>query len=357
MSVITKIGTAVPKYKVALMDLYNYLRDVHADNAIEDRTLRFMYSTSGITNKYVCLPDLHEPNAMSVMKKNAPELGVEERQAIYNKESVPLAKEAILNCMSAEELKTVTHLITVSCTGLSAPGLDIQLLLELGMNKNVQRTSINFMGCYAAVHGLKQAHQIVHSNPNAKVLFVCVELCSIHFQKMKTEDNITSTIVFADGAAAVLVENNSSKKGLHINDFYSEVRAEGYDDMGWQITKSGYTMTLTGKVPVHLTNSCNEIIVNAMQQYGLNTLPNMCVHPGGRKILEAVEKAMLISKADLASSYEVLKEYGNMSSPTILFVLNNMWQKFAAKENTEEIIGMAFGPGLTLETFHATYHA
>jgi predicted naringenin-chalcone synthase len=357
MSVISKIGTAVPKYKVALMDLYNYLRDVHASNPIEDRTLRFMYSTSGITNKYVCLPDLHEESSVSVMQKGAPELSVQARQAIYDKESLPLAKQAILNTVSTQELKTVTHLITVSCTGLSAPGLDIQLMLDLGLNKNVQRTSINFMGCYAAVHGLKQAHQIVHSTPNAKVLFVCVELCSIHFQKTKTEDNVTSTIVFADGAAAVLVENNSNKKGLHLNDFYSEVRAEGYDDMGWQVTESGYTMTLTGKVPIHLANSCAQIMSNAMQQYGLTQLPKMCVHPGGRKILEAVEKAMHIGKEDLVHSYEVLKEYGNMSSPTILFVLNSMWQKLAEQNNSEEIIGMAFGPGLTLETFHASYHA
>jgi predicted naringenin-chalcone synthase len=357
VSIITKLGTKTPAYKVSQMQLFEHVKTMHADSEVMQRSLRFMYSASGIDTKYVCIKDL-EPNAEAVLlNKDVPSLSVQARQAMYDDASLPLCIGAIDNCLDGQDISCVTHLITVSCTGLSAPGLDVRLVEALQMRSTTQRTSINFMGCYAAIHGMKQAHQIVCSNGKAKVLVVCIELCSLHFQKDLGLDNVTSTIVFADGCAAMLVEADHQQSGLVLKDFFSELKLEGAKDMAWHVTDCGYTMTLSAHVPEHLKNSCYSVISDACKYYSLSMQDiSYCVHPGGRKILEAVEQAMTINKEALAASYEVLKKFGNMSSPTILFVLKALWRQLKTNNSAPQaIVGMAFGPGLALETFYAEY--
>ncbi|WP_346238224.1 type III polyketide synthase [Niabella insulamsoli] len=357
MSKITSISTAVPPYKQTQMQIYEVVKSIHADTAAEQRALKFMYNSSGIATRYAAVPDFNlEHKRKDLLTGDGAALGLEHRLKIYENAALDLATEAIENCLPNDITPSaITHLITVSCTGMQAPGLDLAIIKQLGLRPNIYRTSVNFMGCYAAIHGLKQAHYITEAEPDAKVLVICVELCTLHFQKSKTVDNITSTIIFGDGAAAVLVEGEGSRTpGWDIKGFYSEINFEGIDDMAWKISADGFLMTLTNKVPDILEAKCQSIIDNALTYYGVNAsdIPFWCVHPGGRKILESIEKGTFVTKEQLAPSYEILKAYGNMSSPTVLFVLDKICKMAAQSPDIRKIVGMAFGPGLTLETFY-----
>ncbi len=363
MSKITSIATAVPEYRQSQMEIYDVVRALHADTQDGERILRFMYKSSGIETRYAAVPDFNLGNKKrEILSNDGQEQltpGLEERLKIYDRAALDLAIEVIGKCLPADMSPSdITHLITVSCTGMQAPGLDLSIVRALNLRPDIYRTSVNFMGCYAAIHGLKHAHYIAEKEPDAKVLVVCVELCTLHFQKDRSIDNITSTIIFGDGAAAVLVEHSASAgKGWEQNGFYSEINFEGIDDMAWKISADGFLMTLTNKVPEILEKKCRSIMDNALQYYGIeeHNVDSWCVHPGGKKILEAVERGAAITREQLQESYAVLREYGNMSSPTVLFVLEKILKKAASDQSIKNIVGMAFGPGLTLETFHLSH--
>lgn len=363
MSKITSIATAVPQYRQKQMQIFEAIKHIHAQTEQEERVLKFLYKSSGIETRYAAVPDFNlDNNAAEIIvqnKDNCSMRNLEHRLQIYDKAALDLSLNVIKKCLgTATASHQITHLITVSCTGMQAPGLDLAIIKNLGLNTNIYRTSVNFMGCYAAIHGLKHAHYIASKEPQAKVLLVCTELCTLHFQKEKTIDNITSTIIFSDGAAAVLIEGEQSQNpGWNINNFYSEINFEGIDDMAWKISADGFLMTLTSNVPDILEKKCDGILQNALQYYGLNQkdVNAWCVHPGGKKILEAIERGCHISKEQIKESYEVLKEYGNMSSPTVLFVLEKIMANARQNAPVKNIVGMAFGPGLTLETFHLSH--
>lgn len=360
MSKITSIATAVPRFKQDQMEIFDVVKRVHAESPEEERALKFMYRSSGIATRYSVVPDFGtndvKPEIFYVNGVGVKTEGLERRLKIYEEGALQLSKDAIEKCIKGKVNATdITHLITVSCTGMQAPGIDLAIIKSLGLPKNIYRTSVNFMGCYAAIHGLKQAYYITEKEPLAKVLVVCVELCTLHFQQDKTIDNITSTIIFSDGAAAVLVEGDESgRKGWKINDFYSEISFEGIADMAWKISSDGFLMTLTNKVPDILEAKCDQVINDALDHYGLEKkdISSWCIHPGGRKILEAIEKGSSLSKEDMMESYNVLANYGNMSSPTILFVLAEIMERARLNPTIKNTVGMAFGPGLTLETFY-----
>jgi len=363
MSKITSIATAVPEYGQNQMQIYDVVRAMHADTPEEERVLRFMYKSSGIEKRYAAVPDFNiENERREILSDNGSGFttsGLEERLKIYDRVALQLSVEVIKKCLPLNMVAAdITHLITVSCTGMQAPGLDLAIVKELKLKSNIYRTSVNFMGCYAAIHGLKHAHYIAAKEPGAKVLVVCVELCTLHFQKDKSIDNITSTVIFGDGAAAVLVEHSDSlRTGWELQNFYSEINFEGIDDMAWKISTDGFLMTLTSKVPEILEKKCSGIMDNALQYYGIaaEAVDGWCVHPGGKKILEAIERGSPVTRAQLEESYAVLREYGNMSSPTVLFVLEKILKKAEEDASVKNIVGMAFGPGLTLETFYLSH--
>jgi predicted naringenin-chalcone synthase len=238
---------------------------------------------------------------------------------------------------------------------MSAPGLDLQIIERINLPVNIFRTSINFMGCYAAIHGLKIADTICKSDKNAKVLVVCTELCTLHFQKENTIDNLTSSLLFGDGSAAMLVvpdENNLP--GLKIRNFYSEVAFGGKDHMSWQLTSKGFLMSLSGYVPELIEQDFDNLLMKALKNAGIKKeeISHWCIHPGGKRILAAISKSAGIEPDKLASSFKVLNDFGNMSSPTILFVLKGILDSFEAnRQEGVTIFGTAFGPGLTMETF------
>lgn len=243
---------------------------------------------------------------------------------------------------------------------MSAPGLDLEIMEQMDLPRNIFRTSVNFMGCYAAIHALKLADAICGSSAMANVVVVCTELCTLHFQKENSVDNITSTILFGDGCAAVLVQpKNSSAKGIVLESFFSHVAFNGKEDMSWKLSSRGFLMTLSGYVPDLVKEDFDELLNKALEHASLkkDEITHWCVHPGGKKILEAIEKSVSLPAQSLRYSYDILKNYGNMSSPTILFVLQQIFDEL--KNNKEavpaKIFAAAFGPGLTMETFIASY--
>lgn len=305
-----------------------------------------MYDRSGISTRYSVLPDFNPAQQRTVLfhANHVPDM--ESRMQVYFQEALPLCLKAIQQ-LSDRSLLQLTHLITVSCTGMAAPGLDIQLIEALELNPGIQRSSINFMGCYAAIHALKQAQAICHSDANARVLIVDIELCTLHFQSEYSLEQMASSMLFGDNAAALIVSNES---GLYeLRNFYSEVALEGQRDMAWQLCSTGFKMTLSTFVPNLIASRIQPMLQKCLELSGLqqNDIRYWAIHPGGLKILREIQTALNINDDDLSFSKHILNHYGNMSSVTLLFLLH-----FIAQQNQEHgmVFGAAFGPGLTLET-------
>ncbi|MBS1666088.1 MAG: type III polyketide synthase [Bacteroidetes bacterium] len=359
MSKIISIGTAVPSYKHQQEDILNFMQHIYAMDENDKRKLRFLYHHSGIEQRYSIIPDYSRPISEWKFYPHTENLepfpSLELRMAWYQKYAAALSVDAIRECLGNKiHPKEITHLITVSCTGMSAPGLDLQVMELMDLPKNIFRTSINFMGCYAATHAMKLADALCHTDPNAKALIVCTELCTLHFQRDPTMDNIASSLLFADGSAAALISSDENSSGLHLESFYSEVLPRGKKDMAWELSSSGFLMTLSGYVPDLIEEDFELLTNRALKKNNLTKeeITHWCVHPGGKKILEAIHKSLQLTNGELTPSYEVLKEFGNMSSPTILFVLKKILNNIDLKKRNA-VFGAAFGPGLTMETFIA----
>ena len=196
----------MPAYCHKQMDILQFMQTVYAANEVDKRKMKFLYHQSGIEQRYSVLADYSKPVSdwkfYPQTENLEPFPSLEQRMLVYNKQAPLLSVDAIRDCLNHKyDHKSITHLITVSCTGMSAPGLDLQLLELLDLDKNISRTSINFMGCYAAIHALKIADSICKSEADAIVLIVCTELCTLHFQREATTDNITSSLLFGDGVS------------------------------------------------------------------------------------------------------------------------------------------------------------
>jgi predicted naringenin-chalcone synthase len=360
LSKIISIGTAVPSFKHKQHDILQFMQKIYAMNESENRKLSFLYKQSGIDCRYSVVGDysrnITDWKFYPQLENLEPFPGLEQRMTWYNKYAAPLSVDAIRKCIN-DKIKSdeITHLITVSCTGMSAPGLDLQIVELMQLPKNIFRTSVNFMGCYAAIHALKLANAICIAEQNAKVIIVCTELCTLHFQRAPTMDNIASSLLFSDGSAAALITSDkNNSKGIRLKNFYSEILTKGKKDMAWELSSTGFLMTLSNYVPDLLEEDFKKFTDTALQQNDLTLkdITHWCIHPGGKRILEAVEKSLDINKEQLYASYNILQQYGNMSSATILFVLEKMMNDFDYnKSNT--IFSAGFGPGLTLETFIA----
>ena len=354
MPKITAIGTSTPTYRHRQEDIMQFMLDANELDEKNQKLLPILYRRSGIETRHSVFPDFSLPRSQwDFFANNGKIPSLERRMELYNQEAVNLSAEAILNCLQDTDIQQVTHLITVTCTGISAPGLDILLVKKLNLSPNIVRTSVNFMGCYAALHALKIADAFCRADASAKVIVVCTELCTLHFQKTNNADSssdaILSSTLFADGSAACLVTSEEEAKGLEIKQFYSKIALSGQEDMAWQVSSSGFLMTLSNHVPKLVKEEIKNLLESSLAQLNLTVdkITNWAIHPGGKNILEAVEQSLDLTKTDLAKSYEVLKNYGNMSSSTILFVLKMMMEDSDKQGN---IFAVAFGPGITMES-------
>jgi predicted naringenin-chalcone synthase len=358
---IISIETAVPDYAHRQKDLLNFMQQAYQLDAVERRKLAFLYSQSGIETRYSVLPDFSLPQEEwhFVPKDGSDFPNLDCRMAIYQQTAMPLSVKAIESCLAGKISKNkITHLITVSCTGMSAPGLDLQIAEAMQLSPTLFRTSVNFMGCYAAVHGLKLAKMICDSTPNSNVVIVATEICTIHLQQEYTLDNAAGSLLFADGAAAVLVSNQIQQPGaISLTNFYSKIALKGKEDMAWQISTKGFLMTLSAYIPQLIEQDIEGLVQEALSSGNLELedIDYWCFHPGGKKILDNIQKQLQLVPDDLCHSRKVLANYGNMSSATILFVLKGIMEN-ASRRNARSanIFGAAFGPGLTMETFTAT---
>ncbi len=363
MSYILKIATAVPDYCYPQATLMSIYRD-STDDETARRKIKILATKSGISTRYSVLKDYGETvENFTFFEKNRyllPTPSLSNRMAVYRPEALKLSLKAIHNLPNFEgEKATITHIITVTCTGLFAPGLDIELLQILDLQPTTHRSSVNFLGCNAAIIALKQAHDICNNQPNAKVLVVCTELCTLHFQTNYSDDYLLSNLLFADGSAAVLVAGKPAEgplsikakkeqKHVKITAFNSFCIPDSRNEMAWQLSETGFIMNLTSYVADLIKANIKKMLDNI--GFDKNKINSWAIHPGGKKIVENFGAAMELSSENLKESYDVLNNYGNMSSPTVLFVLKQILDSNASNSEQNNIFAAAFGPGLTVET-------
>lgn len=360
-SYISSIGTATPQHSTPQNTIAEFMANALRINGREKVRLQALYRASGIKQRYSVIEDYgNAMDAYSFYPNNEmlePFPTVSKRMGIYKQEALGLALAAIEDCLQSSEgevaLASFTHLITVSCTGMYAPGIDIEIVQKAGLRSDIKRTAINFMGCYAAFNAIKVAEAIVGADPKAKALIVCVELCSIHFQKENDPDNILSNALFGDGAAAIVVQATPSKGiSLSLEQFHCDLNFEGKQEMAWHIGDHGFEMRLSAYVPDMIRKGIRQLTDRLLECLTLTTddIPLYAIHPGGKRILEAIEQALGLSKEDNRYAYEVLNRFGNMSSPTVLFVLKALLNDMKQQDQDKNILSFAFGPGLTLES-------
>ena len=264
-----------------------------------------------------------------------------DRMTVYAREAPELALEAI---GKLGDLGDVTHMVVASCTGFTAPGLDQVIARRLGLAPTVERVVVGFMGCYAGVTALRTAGHIVRSDPSARVLMVAVELCTLHLQPTDRLERLLAMGQFADGAAAVLV--TSQGPGLALGEGLSLTLEDSHELITWTIGDTGFAMELSGEVPGRLAEALADEAVAASITKGrpITDIEAWAIHPGGKSIVDAVERGLGLPEEKVAASRGVLHDYGNMSSATVLFVLQRLMEQRPATG-----VALAFGPGLAME--------
>jgi len=349
---INRIGTATPPYDVhdAFVVFARTLLTDDRARTLFDR----MAERAGIGHRYSYFRP-GESGAANVdhdgfYRRGAfPTTGA--RMARYETDAVDLAVQAVNDLDVAQE--GVTHLVVASCTGFTAPGLDQLIAERLGLGGALERTLIGFMGCYAAVPGLRSARHIVRSDPAARVLVVNAELCTLHLQETPDLERVLSFMLFGDGASAALVTAEAA--GIALHDFTAKTIPDTADLITWRIGDQGFDMHLSGKVPARIAcalraEADRNDAGGILRGDDPAAVPNWAVHAGGRTVLDAVEAGLRLPKEALRHCRGVLHDVGNMSSATLMFVL----QRIMAAGPSGPGIGMAFGPGLSAETFRFT---
>lgn len=358
---INRIGTAVPPHEVHEA-FVTFVAGTIADERRRQLFLR-MVARAGIERRFSFLEPVILPDGRVTDTDGFYGLGewpgTAERMALYARWAPRLAGEAIATLgLDDADRAAVTHLVVASCTGFMAPGLDQVIALENGLDPGVERTVVGFMGCYAAVNALRLAHHIVRSSPEARVLVVNAELCSLHFQRTDDLERMLSMLLFGDGAAAALV--TADPHGIALEDFRATTIADTAGAITWKIGEQGFDMHLGGEVPGAIGRAlAAEIAGGAADGLLRGRSPNeyalWAIHAGGRSILDAVEQGFGLAPDALAWSRNVLRDFGNMSSATLMFVLAAMLHE--ADDTDRSGFAIAFGPGLAAESFRFTKRA
>ncbi|WP_262001166.1 type III polyketide synthase [Microbacterium sp. Mcb102] len=352
------------------------VRDVFAQQPdlgrLAQRIVTTSFNVSGIDRRHTVIDELSLDSDVAdpvFFDRRSGELlapGTKARNDIYTREAARLFVDVARRALDADpEIgpEDVTHVITVSCTGFHAPGPEYEIVRALGLSDAVQRFHLGFMGCYASMPALRAASQFCIADENAVVLVVSVELCTLHLRSSENPDTIVASSLFADGAAAGIVTARdlpSTSPALRLDRFHTAIAPEGEKDMAWTIGDTGFEMILSTAVPQII----GETIIGALRPlYSADAemaeafeagrvgekVEHWAIHPGGRSILDRVQERMHLSDAQLHPAREVLRENGNMSSATVLFVLKRILEEEGAAAG-ERVAAMAFGPGLTAES-------
>lgn len=363
---IRTIQTAVPPTVLVQADAREVFSAQPGLTRLGQRLVRTSFDMSGIETRRSIIGDFDretpviEPVFFDTSNGALRSPSTRARNDIYVREAGPLfhaaARAALDACPEIDETD-VTHVVTVSCTGFYAPGPDYELVRQLGLPTSTERYNIGFMGCYAAFPALRAAAAFCVADPDAVVLVVSCELCTIHVQSSNDPDQIVASSVFGDGAAAAVVTASPAPDApsLAIDRLASDLTPVGEKDMAWTIGDTGFQMVLSAAVPkiidTYIEGALGPLLSKepALAADPAAGIRHWAIHPGGRSILDKVEAKLGLSESQLEPSRRILRDYGNMSSATVLFVLKEILEQEAA-EGDDRVCAMAFGPGLTVET-------
>lgn len=353
---INRIGTAMPPHQV-----HDAFVDFVRQTIAEPKTRRLfdrMVKRAGIDRRFSVLEPVTLPDGTITDTDRFYGTGdwptTAARMMRYEQAAPALALDAIKSLSPDMASEGITHLVVASCTGFMAPGLDQLIIEATGLSPNVERTVVGFMGCYAAVNSLRLAHHIVRSAPEARVLVVTVELCTLHFQRTSDLEKLLSMLLFGDGAAAALV--TAEPTGVALTDFRATSIAGSAGAITWKISDQGFDMHLGGEVPARIGEALQRELTRndengLLRGQSPTDFDLWAVHAGGRTILDAVERAFVLPATALQRSRDVLRECGNMSSATLMFVLARMIASGVPASTEQHGLGLAFGPGLAAESF------
>lgn len=351
---ILAIGTAVPDARIQQTAVRDFFASQPDAGRLTKRLIGAVFDQSAIESRYSVIGELGGGRTLFTdddERLRSPTTG--ERNAIYRREAPVLYAASAREALSRAgcEASDVTHVVTASCTGFFAPGPDFLLVKDLGIPARAERYHIGFMGCAAAFPALRVATRIADTLPDAVVLVVCAELCSLHIRASDDPEQIVASAVFGDGAAAAVVSSAGSPTrgaSLEVGPFSTTITSEGESDMDWSIGDRGFEMRLTADVPRIIGREIGTV-VDAMGDDVIPDIDAWAVHPGGRSVLDRVQDGLGLADASMADSRAVLRDFGNMSSATILFILRRILDDDSLADDAR-VAGLCFGPGLTVET-------
>jgi predicted naringenin-chalcone synthase len=341
---LNEIGTAVPAHE-AQSEFLATLNQWIPDPAVVTK-LQLIAKRAGIEHRYTVLDQVMGGPGSGAFYEFGNFPGTAARMQVYQHEAPKLAVQAARNLEArGVNLASVTHLVITSCTGFYAPGLDVDLIRLLNLPGGVRRTIVGFMGCYAGITGLRTASDIVRADPEARVLMINLELCTLHLQQDAPIDRLVASMLFSDGCAAALI--SGKPEGFRLDSFSTILSLEDADKMSWLVADQGFAMTLDACIPERIRSFLSrdpELLADAKQ----NPESLWAIHPGGRAILDAVKGACALTAEQITPARSVLARYGNMSSASVIFVFEELLRT-APRDRALPGAAMAFGPGLTLE--------
>ena len=358
MPYIADIATAVPEHMLTndeVIAYYSGFLNNMNEHALSQR-ISSLVSHSYIERRYSCLPDFNNNvRELFTTENNNPDVG--KRLAVYHEKILPLAVEAVdsLLIRTRIDIKSITHIITVSCTGMSAPGLEFRLAEHYDILQT-EKTALNYLGCYAAIKAIREADYIARAKPDARILVVCAELSSLHFNTSTVMEEVIANLLFADGAAALLILGDHVKApvnepGFHIDASATAAIPGTMDLMTWNITPTAFRMYLNRKIADSIRMNVGRVLKDFLEEDPTET-DCWAIHPGGIRILKAVQEALQLPDEKMAASLEILQLYGNMSSPTVLFILQKIFSRLRKQVSVlqqQKIVACAFGPGINIE--------
>lgn len=351
---ILAISTALPSHTIQQAEIVESMIELFQLGPSSSANLRKLYHNSGINTRYSVIPDFNSKVSKSQFYNENGSLfspTFSERNALYKLEAPKLAAAAAEKALKewGQPREKITHIISVSCTGIVAPGIEFSLMQSLSLRPDIYRLGINFMGCFGAFKGLEVANAYASLNPENRILVICTELCSLHMQERCEADAHIANALFADGAAAVIVgcEPQNSEQPLWEIVHQRSMGLEGsLNEMTWEAGDKGFIMRLSQAVPSHIKQSISSFSELLLDNHFSVENCDWAIHPGGKAILKSVEEALSLESWQTESSWKVLGAYGNMSSPTFLFVLDEIRRRPDRKKGCA---GLGFGPGLSFE--------
>lgn len=352
-ALILAVATALPSYYAEQQTIGEKMVKALRLPQEQASFVKKVYQRSAISKRYSVVKDIEaDPQDFELYPVDFGLMpSTQERNDIYVQEAPKLAMQAAIALFNEwnRDPQEITHIISVSCTGVMAPGIEFLLHQQLNLSPQIKRIGINFMGCFGAFTGLMVAAAIAEQNPLHRVLLVCTELCSLHLQMDVRPEVFIGNILFGDGAGAVLVgcQPREGETPLwSIEKLGSYALKESVEKMTWTLTDEGFAMYLDRDIPKIIEDAIADFAATCIGKHDFANY-TWAIHPGGKAIVQAIERACSLRKEQTAASWQVLDQYGNMSSATFLFVLKELSRTISAHQ---QVLGLAFGPGLSIES-------